>query len=520
MIRKFLLLVVIFFSFQSIVAQENEDPLKHWWHKDLETDSIPGIGLERAYAEIIPGKEWNEVIVAVLDTKMDIDHEELRDQIWVNEDEIPGNGIDDDQNGFIDDVNGWNFLGNTQGGEVPYQLTEEIRVIRKYENENSSANNIPVDSTSLKLYLKAKESLAKLREESLEDIHLMDSLLRAFVETRDTLDVIFKGNTYSPAELDSLGNTMPEMAASFAWLGRMQAFDVDEQDFIDYREFSQNALDQMYNSDVDDRKNVNGGNSKVKDNSMPFQHATPVAAVIAASRNNDIGLAGISNKIRVMPIVMVAAGDEHDEDVAKAIHYAVDNGADIINMSWGKYYSSQTNLVRDAFEYAALNDVLLVSAAGNEGKNIDLETFYPTDYFNKEEQFENFMNIGALNHALDSTLVARFSNYGKTQVDMFAPGDRIYSAEPDNKYSYTRGTSFASPLVAGSAALLKGYYPKLSAAEIREILLASGDTVDLMVLRPGAEEEDPLIPFASLSKTGKILNVYRALLMAEALSSD
>jgi subtilisin family serine protease len=227
---------------------------------------------------------------------------------------------------------------------------------------------------------------------------------------------------------------------------------------------------------------------------------------------------GVSDKIVIMPVVMVSTGDEHDEDVAKAIRYAVDNGAHIINMSWGKYYSSQTQLVREAIIYAAEHDVLLVTASGNEGKDIDQELFYPIDFYDGKEVVSNFLVAGGLTHKADSALVASFSNYGKEQVDIFAPAARIYSANPDNQYDYGQGTSNASPILAGVAALLKGYYPDLSASEIKEILLASGDSIDLKVVKPGAEGEAPLVPFSSLSKTGKILNAYRALLLAEERS--
>jgi subtilisin family serine protease len=289
-------------------------------------------------------------------------------------------------------------------------------------------------------------------------------------------------------------------------------------EFEEPKKFWNNALEKLVGLDYDERKHVAGGNSKIKNNDLIFQHSTPVSGLLAATRNNAVGIDGYSNYIKIMPVVMVAYGDEHDEDVAKAIKYAVDNGAQIINMSWGKYYSTKKELVKEAFKYAENNNVLLVSGSGNDSKNTDVERNYPTDFYDEKEVTDNFINVGGITHKMDSTLVSSFSNYGVAQVDIMAPASAIYSSDPDNTYSSSDGTSFASPMVAGTAALLKSYFPKLTAVQLKEIILTSGTKLDIMVKRPGDDKNEPLVPFSTLSKTGSILNTYAAFKKAAELS--
>ena len=519
------------------IGQKNqeltEDQLKIWWQKDLENDTIPGISLERAYDEILEGKKGEEVVVAVLDTKIDVDHEDIKDQLWVNEDEIPDNGIDDDNNGYVDDNNGWNFLGNSDGRDVDYQLAESVRVIKRYgpKYDSIGASQVPEDEQeAYRMFQKAKWLYENDVADMKANIKYMDSVSMVFKRARDTVAHFLGSNDFQPKQIDSLGEVYPDLSSDLAYFKRISSYGLTEDAFAENIDLFQKYLDSMYNPAFEDRKiqaddpydlaDSDYGNNIVFNNELNFQHATPVSALIAATRDNDLGIDGISNNIKLMPVVMVATGDENDKDVYHAIRYAVDNGADIINMSWGKYISPKVEWVRDAFRYAAEHDVLLVSAAGNDAKNTDVEINFPNDNIAEVEFVDNFIMAGASSYSIDSTLIASFSNYGKNTVDIFAPGDQIYSADVDNQYRFARGTSFASPLAAGVAALVKSYYPYFSANELKRILLESGTPIDWEVIVTDSTGTSKKVPFKELSKTGKLLNAYNALKMAERITSE
>lgn len=507
-----------------------EEELKTWWHKDLEQDKIPGISLEKAYLQLLNDKEGEPVIVAVLDTKLDIHHEDLKEQIWVNEDEVPDNGIDDDQNGYIDDVNGWNFMGSKTGEDVVTQKLEPARIVVAYRNYfgDDFSDTLSIEKKkAFKEYSRAIKIVDKEVVRLDKFIKTVDSLNAIYYKARDTITYFTSNENYTLDTVDSLRTTYPEMEKYFNILSLALEYGLTDQDLIDQKNYltgQKKGFDVNFNGrkiledDPNDLTDVNYGNNKVKNNKLAFQHATPVAGLLAAQRNNNLGLNGISDYIKIMPVVMVAEGDEHDKEVALGIKYAVENGAQIINMSWGKYQSLHLDWVRDAFKYAAENNVLLVAAAGNAEKNIDLEPKYPNDEIDGAEFVDNYILAGGLTHRYDSTMVSSFSNYGKKAVDIFAPASDIYTLAVNNEYDSDSGTSFASPLVSGTAAILKSYFPNLTAVQLKEIILKSGTEIDLMVKRPGDEENAPLIPFSSLSKTGRILNVYNALRMAEEVS--
>ena len=527
----FVFLLGTFLIFGQNSKTLSKEELKTWWQKDLEKDSIPGIGLDRAYGELLKNRTGQEVIVAVLDTKIDLEHEDLKNQIWVNQNEIPNNGIDDDRNGYIDDINGWDFLGTKDGKDVVIQQTETTRIVKKYKHKYADTiadKTFKSDMKSYELYQKARLLYEVEVKETKEDIKYMDSAVVVFVRARDTVDQLLSKKNYAKEEVDSLLVVYPnleDVLGTFAiWLG----YGVKEEDFINNSRRLKERLNTTFGFEYDERAilkdnphdlaDVPYGDNTLMNNELDFQHSTPVSGLIAAIRGNGIGINGMSNRIKIMPIVMVAEGDEHDKEVALAIRYAVDNGADIINMSWGKYLSLNVDWVRDAFRYAADNDVLLVSGSGNNSKNIDIEPAYPNDDINGAEFVNNFIMVGGHTHTMDSTLVSYFSNYGQKTVDIFAPASDIFVLEIENNYNFSNGTSFASPIVSGSAALIKSYFPSLTATQIKEIILSSSVKLDMLVERPSDEVADPLVPFSSLSATGAILNVFNALKLAEEMT--
>src|SRR3989339_447429 len=193
-------------------------------------------------------------------------------------------------------------------------------------------------------------------------------------------------------------------------------------------------------------------------------HGTFVAGIIAAVRNNNIGCDGVAENAKIMALRVVPNGDERDKDVANAIRYAVDNGAKIINLSFGKDFSPQKELVDRALKYAGQKNVLVVHAAGNEGDNNDVEIRYPTNRDSQNKPLlQSWLDVGASSMKKGKNFPGFFSNYGKINVDLFAPGVDVFSLTPGSKYSVKSGTSFAAPVVSGVAALIMGAYPDLSA---------------------------------------------------------
>ena len=389
------------------------------------------MSVEKAYNELIKNQKGEVVIVAVLDSGIDIDHDDLKENIWKNNNEIPGNKIDDDNNGFIDDIYGWNYLG-----EAYFEQLELTRLLGK-------GTDFPEKEEAQKDYDKR---FANARSENIKKYYL-----------------------------------------NFDFRGRTTGDDPDNFDEVDY------------------------GDNNVKHIRPDESHGTHVAGIIAASRNNGFGIDGVANNVKIMSLRVVPYGDEYDKDVALGIKYAADNGAHIINTSFGKGFSPHSDKVREAIAYAASKDVLIVNAAGNDNDDIDVVPVYPNDSFkNGPEVSDNFISVGALNPYFGKYLKADFSNYGKINVDVFAPGVNIRSLIPENKYDSFSGTSMASPGVAGVAAVLKSYFPKLKANELKKILIESGIEVNSEI-RINSEIEKE---FGEISKSGKIVNLYNALIYA------
>jgi len=247
-------------------------------------------------------------------------------------------------------------------------------------------------------------------------------------------------------------------------------------------------------------------------------HGTHVSGIIGASRGNGKGMDGIANNVRIMVLRAVPQGDEHDKDVANAIRYAMDNGEKVINMSFGKYFSPQKKWVDDAVRYAQDKGVLIVHAAGNEATNVDEKRHFPTAFYLDGTKANNWITVGA-SGPTKKNLVAYFSNYGKKDVDVFAPGLEIYSTIPTgDQYKMEQGTSMASPVVAGLAALIMSYYPQLTAAQVKQVIEKSASPMDVSVYKPNEmDEKGEKLSFANLSASGGVINAVEAIKLAEAL---
>ncbi|WP_111308693.1 S8 family peptidase [Confluentibacter sediminis] len=486
---------------------------KHTWgHLDLVKDTIPGMSVDKAYSEIIKNNKGETVIVAVIDTGIDIDHEDLSDVIWTNKKEIPNNGIDDDKNGYVDDVHGWNFLGDAYNEQLEF-----VRILASKDTSNPDYARAKAE------YDEEYEKYTGLKtnyEQFLQQLNAADEIVSKHLNKKD----------YTQEDVNNIKDEDEKLKQSVALLKYVYSLDMDS--VSDFRKQLNEGIEQFndrlnYNLNLTFKGRLNGdnpddmstkyyGNGNVKPSKKDESHGTHVAGIIAAERNNGKGVNGVANNVKIMSVRTVPNGDEYDKDIALAIRYAVDNGAKVINGSFGKYYSPHSDWVRDALAYASKHDVLVVKAAGNEGEDLDKKAVYPNDQVNNgPEVSETFITVGALEPKYGANMVASFSNYGKINADVFAPGAKIYSTTPENEYDTKGGTSMAAPAVAGVAALIRSYYPKLSAAQVKKILMDSGLAIKTNVVVGG--DKGNVKPFGDLSKSGKMVNAYNALIMASKL---
>lgn len=522
--RFFLILLGLGFTF--LTAQEQTP--KNWFNLDPKQDGFPGISTESLYNRLrnMAGKKSETVVVAVIDSGVDYEHEDLKSVMWVNPGEIAGDGIDNDKNGYIDDIHGWNFIGNAKGENVYHDNLEITRLYASYKKEFEKADPTSLSSKDKKRYAEFKEMEEKVLGErkSLSETWptykaLKESVSKVIKQlgkekgiTLDDLDKVQPGPDQMLARLIQILKTQIGQGATF-------------EGFIDQLNEAYNYFDGRlnynYNPDYDPRIIVGDNYSDVTEKyygnndvrGPDANHGTHVAGIIGAVRGNGIGMDGIADNVRIMSVRTVPDGDERDKDVANAIRYAVDNGAKVINMSFGKGYSPYKKAVDEAIRYAAKKDVLLVHAAGNDGSENDGKNNFPNDEFSKRGLFgpkfaPNWIEVGALNWEGEEKLAADFSNYSGNRVDLFSPGVDIYSTVVGSNYDSYPGTSMASPMVAGAAVLLFSYFPDLTAVQIKNILMESTIKQSQMVVKPGTDDEK--VPFTSLSVTGGILNVEKA----------
>ncbi|RUA12766.1 MAG: peptidase S8 [Flavobacteriia bacterium] len=473
------------------------------WH---QLDSDTGIHLGQAY-ELLQDRKSEKVVVAIIDSGVDYLHEDLHTKIWVNTDEIPGNLIDDDKNGYVDDIHGWNFIGFPNGDNVENETLIETRIASAGKNYPGSREMYEDAKRAYHIHKKEAEEKKDLYGEYLSDIESIKSKVDASAQSLEQV-------IGQMGSLSSVGKLLLN--------AKKEGKDVDfvESQIKEAYAFYSKALDYYYNPYYDSRHIVGDniankeqrsyGNNDVK--GPDPSHGTHVAGIIGAIRGNGLGMDGIAEHVELMIIRAVPDGDERDKDIDNAIRYAVNNGADIINLSFGKDYSWKKEWVDEAVRYAHRKDVLIIHAAGNSARKLNGKNNFPNKYFEKGTLFgskeaKNWIEVGATTHHFDEGFVANFSNYGKEQVDLVAPGAQIYSTTPNDSYAYFSGTSMAAPMVTGLAALLKSHFPHLSSQELKDIILGSVRTVGHEMYQPGGNRK---VPLNMLSGTGGILDCGQA----------
>lgn len=572
----------LFFAFGLTLNAQDKNVIlpANWFNLDLTQSGYFGISTDKAYSELLKNKvPKQKVIVAVIDGGTDIKHEDLKDVLWTNSKEIPGNGIDDDGNGYVDDIHGWNFLGS-KNGTLAYDNLELVRIMRKYESKYRSViNSTVLDSTEKKefaIYQKARNDFGKKYDEA-------SSAFPIYILIKKVMDSVAFINKKDIPSLEDMekykaDDETEEYVKKIIRKGAKDEGGIDK--FYTTIKKGHHELEVMlkYNLNIkydersvlvgDDYLNANQRNYGNLDVTGPnADHGTHVSGIIGANRNNALGIMGVANEVQIMTIRVVPEGDERDKDVANGIRYAVDNGAKVINMSFGKGYKWDKKAVDEAVKYAESKDVLLVHAAGNDNSDNDRVENYPNKYFdsNESESYykskkpvdaqkkindliaqqgmqnrnmamrpdpfakplpvdsmkfklphaNNWIEVGASAYKDDEELKASFSNYGKFNVDVFAPGFKINSTVPNSKYEEFDGTSMASPVVSGLAALILTYYPELKPSELRDIIIKSVTKVNHKVKYKNEKEENVRVPFSEICVSGGIVNAYNALLMAE-----
>ncbi|MFQ3306284.1 MAG: cell wall-associated protease [Patiriisocius sp.] len=519
-----------------------ESEVHVWSHMDMQTDSIPGMSIAKAY-QFLTGKRGVVVIVAIADSGLDVEHEDLKEVAWTNPKEIVGNNKDDDNNGYVDDIHGWNFLGNKEGEIVNADQLEITRIVKigmlkfsdKKASEISEANKAEFEQ-----YIDLKEKFEARGKEKKTEIENLKNTQKRLLQIENNFKEVqeFVGTTIlSISILKEVKPSDAKMGAKIADVIGMLERGMTAEELADYKKGLTTYLDaqingKSYDLDFNARQTLGDnlydindkfyGNNNVIGSKDLESHGTHVAGIVAASRNNDKGVNGVANNVKIMAVRVVPNGDEHDKDVALGIRYAVDNGAKIINTSFGKGYSPNRKWVYDAIKYAAKKDVLIVNAAGNDGKDIDVTKTYPNDAEDMVNEIsDNVLTIGAMSLHYDEKLPATFSNYGKINVDVFAPGVDIYATVPKDEYTPNSGTSMAAPSAAGVAALVRSYYPQLSASQVKHILMNSGMKINFEVIKPGSQSrENPdgeKVSFSDLSVSGRVVNGYNALKMADRI---
>lgn len=503
--KKVLLAAVFLVGIGFSQAQEAKDPMQDkdlmtWYHKDFATTKVYGVNTENAYKFLeSKGLKPKTVLVGVLDSGVQVDHPGLVKNIWTNPNEVPNNGKDDDGNGYIDDIHGWNFIGG-KNADIDIDNMEVTRVVAKYkpvfEGDDSTKNkaNQAKMPEEFAMYMKAKDLFTKKNVEAKQGF-------KTYTMINEAIPVMVKllnGKPLTPENVAAIkpadqkeamaAQVLAQVAQSPEFKGKSaaefeKAMSGQIKEALDYFGPQEKQYDLNYDprkeivgDNYDDHSEKNYGNNHYE--GPDAEHGTHVAGIIAGLPNGKEIQYGVASKVaKIMSVRTVPNGDERDKDVANAIRYAVDNGAKVLNMSFGKPVSPGKNVVWDAFKYAQDKGVLLVKAAGNENEDVAEHLAYPTNFKNVTDEkpfVNNVLVVGASTNKNDALRVS-FSNFNKKMVNVFAPGEEIYSTVPHNEYKYLQGTSMASPVVAGAAAVLLAYMPNLTPAQIIESLVKSSN---------------------------------------------
>jgi len=533
-----MLLIGCFLQILSI-AQTNVSS-KNWHWKDYKKDTVHGISLYQAYEFLSKTeKKSTPIIVAILDGGIDTNHLELKNKLWVNQKEIPNNGIDDDNNGFVDDIHGWNFLGGKDGRNIDKAADEKSRIYHTYKSQFESITDSTRLKTALqkKLYQTWKQAAAALAFSN-QDAANLQYIKMARNALQRLGKVISREMNDSNFTIQNLETFQPvgriTLEAKMAYIKSVQIIGIEKEtpyaemmddlnEYIEGKEKSsmakltppENIRAEIIKDHYEDLFDNHYGNNDIMGPNS--KHGTHVAGLVASIPDSDWQISKLYPSIQIMGVRVVPDGDEYDKDIALGIRYAVDNGAKIINMSFGKSFSPEQPWVDSAIRYAAKKDVLLIHSAGNEFYDLDNIQVYPNPYSSTfQDTAKNVLTVAASSDLfINGSLLTDFSNFGPKIVDVLSPGNKIYSTFPGaTNHGYLQGTSMSAPIVSHIAALIRSYYPPLTAIEVKKIIMQS-------VWKPVNHNESFSIPqkvenkkLQEIAFAGGIVNAANALIMA------
>lgn len=518
--------MAVFFLLNQALAQPAKPKVTNWHYLDYKKDGYLGISLNEAYA-LLKGRKSKPVIVAVIDSGIDTLQPDLEPVLWRNPAEIPNNHKDDDGNGLIDDYHGWNYLGAPDGENLSVSISDDWRTYHRFKvmfEEMDSTKVLPTQQWQYREWKRAYQKLVSSRNSAAKIIDNLRTNWDIAGRTNELLKKILGKEVFTSSDLDSVTVNAENRELVHIWKTILVGGETSNAGFLkgfgDYKKEQEDNLIKLTTAPVDyrgkllrdddyDITKTHYGNHNLT--GFSGYHGTGVSSVIGAVRHNGNGIDGIADNVQIMMIRGILGKDEFDKDVALSIRYAVDHGAKVINMSFGKYISPDKRWVDEAIAYALSKDVVLVHGAGNDATNVDLDDHYPSSYTIGNRLLPNMLQVGASGDASLGALVASFSNYGKKRVDLFAPGLEINSAIAGNGTQLSSGTSLSSPVVAGIAALLRSYFPKLKAAEVVDIIKKSGTPLAEPVTKPGTHEK---VLLSELCNSGKIANAAGAVRMA------
>lgn len=495
---------------------------EQWYLADPAKDKIPGINLDKAY-QLLAERQGQKVIVAILDSGLDTAHADIRANLWKNPAEIPWNGIDDDGNGLVDDFHGWNYLGNPDGENITGETLEKTRLYRKlHPVYGEEPSEVPEEKMQeYEIYLMAKNSYLKDVNKSNNIIRQFDIYLNAYKTSHRILQDYFQRDDYTLEEVQAIKSNQIHIQGAKSLYIDMRMYEISEEIIEGWIRHEQSVLDTKLNLENDPRHIAGDDPNDILDTIYGNNnlhggtpgHGTSVAGLVGAIRNNGFGINGIADNVEIMVVRIVPGGDERDKDVALGIRYAVNQGAKIINCSFGKEFSPEKWMVDEAVRYAEANGVLIVHAAGNSASCNDTQGNFPSPFYSDGTRASNWIEVGASTKHPKKRLVASFSNYGHNSVDLLAPGENVMTLKPGNGYGPSSGTSLAAPVVTGVAAIILSYFPELTPAEVIEILNSTVTPYGRKkVYIPGTTKK---MRMRDLCRTGGVINAGNAVEMAE-----
>ncbi|WP_299107992.1 S8 family serine peptidase [uncultured Tenacibaculum sp.] len=527
---KLLYILISILSFSTSLAQTtNSKSLeinKNWWMKE-KNDSLASTDFIKLFNQIATNskKIKKEVIVAVLDSDIDIYHENFKDFLWLNKKEESNDSVDNDDNGYVDDVHGWNFLGKKKdGSSLEYTLIEETRILRKFSEKEIT--KLKEQKKVFFSYDSVKKSYDKIDKTLKEEIGPYKAAEPGYVFCMDTLKKAFQKKQLTLHNINALKSKDTLLKTCISYVKKMHEDGYPYKEFIDFLNHKRNSLTSCLNLDYDNREQIGDDIYDINDTKYgsplfssvthKIDHGTEVSGVIISALQDIKETHEVFMPIKIMPLCITGIGDPTDKDTALAIRYAVDNGAKVINLSQTKSFSINKEFVDNALRYAEKKDVLIVKSAGNEGVNLDRVVRFPNDN-NKlgRELVDNMIVVGGCTKFTDKSIFTGNYNYGKKNVDIFAPSKKISTFSPNNNYTESSGTSYAAPIVSAIAAIIRSYYPSLSAKQVKQILMDSGTSYEVNIPFSQEDGAEKLIPFSELSKSGKVVNAYNAFMMAK-----